>query len=75
MQKRMIKKEDLFLVRLNMDELFLVCGAAELDEMMFKKDGRKEWYEVARSVQRKIGDSIGRRLWPATAYAEVPIHG
>ena len=71
-----ISSDELFLVRLNVDELHYVGIAAQADEMMAIKFGRpKGDVDVCRSVLRKTIESIGRKYWPATAYAEVPIHG
>lgn len=74
--KKKISDDELFLVRLNVDELHYVGIAAQADEMMAIKYGRpKEDVDICRSVLRKILESIGRKYWPATAYAEVPVHG
>lgn len=76
MVKKKISNDELFLVRLNVDELHYVGIAAQADEMMAIKYGRpKENVDVCRSVLRKTLESIGRKYWPATAYAEVPVHG
>ncbi len=72
---KMIKKDDVFLMRLNTAELFLVSSAAQADEVMFKKDGRPDLAEVARSVLRKIAEGVDRKTWLDTVYTEVPIHG
>ena len=74
--RKKISSDELFLVRLNVDELHYVGIAAQADEMVAIKHGRpKEDVDVCRSVLRKTLESIGRKYWPATTYAEVPVHG
>jgi hypothetical protein len=72
---RMVKDDDLFLVRLNTDELHAVCLSAQTEEMVAIKFNRPKYARIAGSIKRKAVESIGRKFWPATAYAEVPVHG